>query len=191
VERALDAGAQVLMLPFFKTADEVRRFIDMVRGRAVVFPLLETPQAAEHVDEILALDGIDEILIGLNDLSLGYGKKFMFELLADGTLDRLCERFRKKGLPYGFGGIAYPHQGMVPAEKIIREHYRLGSTRVILSRSFCNSIKEQNLGVIAKCFFEGVREIRAIERECDQHLRFFSENREDIVQSVEKIRSKN
>ena len=50
--------------------------------------------AVERIDEILALDGIDEVHIGLNDLSLGYGMKFMFELLTDGTVERLCLKFR-------------------------------------------------------------------------------------------------
>lgn len=58
--------------------------------------LLETPEAVEIIDEILQLKGIDYIHIGLNDLSLGYGMKFMFQLLADGTVERLCTKFREK-----------------------------------------------------------------------------------------------
>ena len=87
----------------------------------------------------MAIDGIDEIFVGLNDLSLGYGKKFMFELLTDGTVERLCEKFKAKGIPFGFGGIAALGKGMLPAERVIAEHYRLGSTCAILSRSFCNT----------------------------------------------------
>ena len=55
----------------------------------------------EIVDEILKLPEVKEIHIGLNDLSLGYGKKFMFELLADGTVERLCRKFREKEIDYG------------------------------------------------------------------------------------------
>lgn len=36
--------------------------------------LLETPEAVSVVDDILKLKGIDEMFVGLNDLSLGYGK---------------------------------------------------------------------------------------------------------------------
>ena len=32
--------------------------------------------------------------------------KFMFELIADGTVDRLCQKIGKYKIPYGFGGIA-------------------------------------------------------------------------------------
>ena len=38
-------------------------------------PLLESGKALEIVDEILEIDGIDEMFIGLNDLSLDLGKK--------------------------------------------------------------------------------------------------------------------
>ena len=65
--------------------------------------LLETKEAVECVDEVLEMGGFDEIHIGLNDLHLSYGMTFMFELLADGTVEMLCRKFREKGLPYGFG----------------------------------------------------------------------------------------
>ena len=50
-------------------------------------------------------------------------------------------KFEDKGIPYGFGGIAQLGQGTLPAENIIAEHYRLGSSMAILSRSFCNTKK--------------------------------------------------
>lgn len=58
--------------------------------------LLETPEAVEIIDEILQLKGINYIRIGLNDLSLGYGMKFMFQLLADETVDRFVQNLEKK-----------------------------------------------------------------------------------------------
>ena len=39
-------------------------------------------------------------------------------------------------MPFGFGGIARIGDGMLPAEKILAEHIRLGSSSVILSRTF-------------------------------------------------------
>ena len=67
---------------------------------------LETPTAVEELDSILAEGGIDYLHVGLNDLHLGYGKTFMFELLIDGTIERICDRIRAVGIPFGFGGIA-------------------------------------------------------------------------------------
>lgn len=187
IDAVIEAGADIVMLPFFKTVREVRTFLQMVDGRAGTMLLLETPEAVDCLDEILELPGIDEIHIGLNDLSLGYGRKFMFELLADGTVEQLCFRIRQKGIPYGFGGIAAPGNGMLPSEYIIKEHYRLGSGCVILSRSFCDVQKVRDLGTINSMFLEGIRKIRALEEECENHARFFRENRLELVEKVSEI----
>ena len=187
IDAAIEAGADVLMLPYFKTVDEVRMFLALVHGRVKTMLLVETPEAVAVIDEILALDGIDEIHIGLNDLSLGYGQKFMFQLLADGTVERLCLKFREKGIPYGFGGIAALGKGMLPAERVIREHYRLGSTRVILSRSFCNTSVVTNLNEIEEIFRTGMAEIRSLEKECDFYARYFWDNRAAVEQGVAQI----
>ncbi len=187
IEAVIEAGADIVMLPYFKTVEEVRTFINLVNGRARTMLLLETPEAVEVVDEILAVPGIDEIHIGLNDLSIGYGRRFMFELLADGTVEYLCFKLRKKGIPFGFGGIASIGKGLLPSEFIIREHYRLGSGCVILSRSFCDVAKLRHIGMINATFVRGVREIRELEQECEKHSRFFFDSEEELVQRVKYI----
>lgn len=180
-------GADIIMLPYFKSATEVKTFIDLVGGRARTLPLVETPEAVESIDEILDMPGVDEIYIGLNDLSLGYHKKFMFELLADGTVEKLCFKFRQKGIPYGFGGIASVGKGLLPAEKVIREHYRLGSTSAILSRSFCDVNKINHMGIISETFIDGVRQIREVEEECERHSAFFIRNEQEVEEKVRQI----
>ena len=187
IDAVIAAGADVVMLPYFKTAAEVRPFVRLVNGRAKTMLLLETPESVACVDEILTVEGVDEIHIGLNDLSLGYGMPFMFELLADGTVERLCLKFRKKGVRYGFGGIATIGNGMLPSEYVIKEHYRLGSTCAILSRSFCDAAKIADINEINDIFQNGVREIRALERECEQHSKFFFENEKEVVRLVNRI----
>ncbi len=184
---AIDNGADIVMLPFFKTVDEVKRFLSAVGGRAKTMLLLETPEAVDIVDNLLCLEGIDSIHIGLNDLSLGYGMKFMFELLTDGTVERLCTKIREKNIPYGFGGIASLGKGMVPAEMIIKEHYRLGSTCAILSRSFCNVDKINHMGVISSTFVNGIREIREFEAECEKHIGYFINNKFELENIVKTI----
>lgn len=187
IDAIIDAGADIIMLPYFKTAGEVHTFLDCVDGRVTTLPLVETPEAVSCIDEILELQGIDEMFVGLNDLSLGYGKKFMFDLLCDGTVERLCFKFREKGIPYGFGGIAALGKGMLPSEYIIKEHYRLGSTCAILSRSFCNVNNINHMGVISSTFVNGVREIRELEKECDYHMSYFAESRKELKAIVESV----
>lgn len=184
---AIKNGADIVMLPFFKTLGEVKRFIDAVDGKAKTMLLLETPEAVEIIDDILLLNGIDYIHIGLNDLSLGYGMKFMFQLLTDGTVERLCAKFRDKGIVYGFGGIAALGKGAVPAEMVIKEHYRLGSSCAILSRSFCNVEKVGNIDEIESMFVNGMREIREFEKKCSLDEACLAENEKEIKLIVESI----
>ena len=187
IDSAIEAGADILMLPYFKTANEVEKFVRLVDGRAKTLPLLETPEAVECIDDILSIRGIDSIHVGLNDLSLGYGLKFMFQLLTDGTVEKLCGKFEDRGISYGFGGIASMGKGMLPAEKIIAEHYRLGSTCAILSRSFCNTSIVTDMDEIRLTFDEGVRSIREWEKRCASGEVDLSKNKADIDSIVQKI----
>lgn len=187
INTAIENGADIIMLPFFKSVNEVRRFISAVKGRAKTMLLLETPESVEIIDDILLVEGIDYIHIGLNDLSLGYGMKFMFELLSEGTVEKLCAKFREKNIPYGFGGIASLGKGVIPAEMIIKEHYRLGSTCAILSRSFCNVDKIDHMGVISSTFVNGMREIREFEAECEKHIGYFMNNKWALDKAVKKV----
>ena len=187
IDAAIEAGADILMLPYFKTAKEVQEFVCLVDGRAKTLPLIETPEAVACIDEILEIDGIDEIFVGLNDLSLGYGMKFMFQLLIDGTVERLCEKFKAKGIPYGFGGIAALGKGMLPSERVIAEHYRLGSTCAILSRSFCNTNIVTDLDEVRRIFNVDLKAIRAWEKQCTDGEVDFIENRKEVEVAVNKI----
>ena len=187
IDSVIAAGADIVMLPFFKTLAEVQRFLKAVDGRCRTMLLLETPKAVELLDAILATKGIDEIHIGINDLSIGYGKQFMFELLTDGTVEQLCRRMQVAGIFYGFGGIASLGRGLVPAEMIIKEHYWLGSRMAILSRSFCNVDKFADLDAIEEIFFRGVREIRTLEEECASHTRYFTDNRKLLSAAVDLV----
>ncbi len=187
IDDVIRAGADIIMLPYITSAQQVRDFLRFVGGRVKTMPLIETPQAVEAIDEILELDGIDEIYIGLNDLSIGYKKKFMFELLADGTVETLCLKCKLKGIPYGFGGVASLGKGMLPSEYVIREHYRLGSTCAILSRSFCNVDKVSHIGIISSTFIDGVKAIRELEAECERRISYFRQNEKEVARRVRLI----
>ena len=189
IESVVAAGADVIMLPYFKTVAEIQRFVDAVGGRCRTILLLETPEAASIIDDILGLKGVDEMFIGLNDLSLGYGMKFMFQLLADGTVERLALKIRQKGIPFGFGGIAAVGTGTLPAEAILKEHYRLGSSMVILSRSFCNSSNITDMEAIREKFITGIRTMRAFEAEIAVHSDYFSRNAAHVRECVDEILS--
>ena len=163
INAAVDAGADVIMLPMYRTLDDVEEFLHIVDGRAKTQLLAETPDACSIMNQVVMIPEVDEIHLGLNDLHLAYHKKFMFELLADGTVDKICNVIKQTDKRFGFGGIARVGYGMLPAEYVINEHYRIGSTCAILSRAFCNADKIKELSVISELFETEMGKIRETE----------------------------
>jgi hypothetical protein len=136
IDQCVALGADAVMLPMFTSVTEVEQFVGLVRGRAEAWLLLETPQAMVRADEIAQCRGVDAVHIGLNDLHLGLGLQFMFELLAHGIVEWLSGHFAGRGIKFGFGGVARLKRGALDAMLILSEHVRLRSRQVILSRDF-------------------------------------------------------
>src|ERR671924_460878 len=62
--KALDAGAQGIVVPMVNNAEDARRAVDYVR-----YP----PVGVRNMDEIMQVEGVDAIYIGPSDLALGHG----------------------------------------------------------------------------------------------------------------------
>ena len=102
IQRALDIGAEAVILPMIGSADQLEQAFQYgrypprgVRGvggercvqwglkfqeylgdanqQTLIIPLLETRDAAEHIDEILDVDGLEAIFFGPADMSASYG----------------------------------------------------------------------------------------------------------------------
>ena len=138
IERALGAGADVLMLPYFHTVAEVETFVRLVQGRAFVSLLLETAAAADDVAGMARVRGVGEIVVGLNDLSLALGFSNQFTLLTSPVLERVAGEVRAAGLPFGFGGLADPANDALPVSPslVYAQYPRLGATRAFVARRF-------------------------------------------------------
>lgn len=139
LEAVLAQGADMVMLPMFQDSRELEAFCGMVSGRVPVVALLETAQALRTLDTWLATPGLSEVYVGLNDLHLSLGLRFMFEPLASGEIDRVANAVHGHGLAFGFGGVARLNEGLLPGRDVLAEHVRLGSSAVILSRTFHGS----------------------------------------------------
>lgn len=186
VEKAIAYGADVLMLPMVLSPSDVQQYVGYVKGRAKVCAMVETAQSLARIDEILSVDGVDEIFIGLNDLHISMGLSFMFELLSGGLVEYAANKCKQKNMPFGFGGIARIGDGTLSAERILAEHVRLGSSSVILSRTFKGEVGDK-----AGAKVDLAEEVGKVRHSLDIIRQWndtqFEENRISVVNAVRKI----
>ncbi len=75
----------------------------------LVVLLIETPQAVAHIEEIAAVDGVDVLLVGGNDLSLEMGipGQYMQPAFRD-AVQKVANAARRHGKFSGLGGVYDP-----------------------------------------------------------------------------------
>ncbi len=166
VDDAIAQGADLLMLPMFTDAATLRAFARVVDGRCPIVPLVETADALRSADDWIDTPGLWEVYVGLNDLHISLGLRFMFEPLAMGGLDNLASATRARGLRFGFGGIARLDEGLLPGRAVLGEHLRLGSQAVILSRTFHRPDAEVSFETSVQMLREAERALS--QREADR-----------------------
>ncbi|KPF41448.1 HpcH/HpaI aldolase/citrate lyase family protein [Rhizobium sp. AAP43] len=78
--RYLNSGADGIMVPMVDTAEQARAIVDAVRyalpsdhDKRLVVAMIETADAIDRLDEMLAVEGIDVFFIGPGDLSQDMG----------------------------------------------------------------------------------------------------------------------
>ena len=91
IEFAINNGADFLMLPMIKSYDEISSFSSAVSNQIPIIPLIETAESLDLIPKIIKLQGVKELYIGLNDLRLSLGYKFIFEPLVYNILDKPAE----------------------------------------------------------------------------------------------------
>lgn len=180
VDKAVAYGADILMLPMVMDHHDVEQYVAIVGGRAKVCIMIETAAAMARLDKILAVKGVDEIFVGLNDLHITMGLTFMFELLSGGLVEYIAEKCNKAGIPFGFGGIARIGEGDLPSDYILGEHVRLGSQSVILSRTF-----KGLAGVDANAHAINLKE--EVDKVREKMVQIRQWNSDDYKENIEKI----
>ncbi|MBX3096506.1 MAG: hypothetical protein KF812_06550 [Fimbriimonadaceae bacterium] len=136
IERAIDEGADSVMLPMVDGPECLQTCVRFSSGRIPIIPLVETASGLVRISEIASVEGAEEIYIGLNDMHLELGLTFMFQILAEGLVDHMVDRIQERGKRFGFGGVGRMEGDMLPGWRVLAEHVRLSSSSVILSRSF-------------------------------------------------------
>ena len=160
VEAAIGAGSDLLMLPMFRTVQEVAELAKLVDGRAGIVPLFETPESIPLAEDICAIDNVTELYVGLNDLHLSLKMDFIFQPLAEGLLEDFTSTVKRAGKRLGFGGVARADEGDVSGAMVLGEHLRLNSDSVILSRTF---YRPQESVDAEQVFVDGILKLREAE----------------------------
>lgn len=138
IEELLACGVTSLMLPMFRRVDDAARFVELVAGRAEVVLLVETVAAAFRIGGIARIPGVDEIMIGLNDLHLDAGIDDRFEIVVSDLMVAMARTVTDCGVRFGFGGLGLCDDETlpVPASLVYPQYARLGASSAIMARSF-------------------------------------------------------
>lgn len=137
-ERLIAAGAEVLMLPAFRSARDVEKALSVVGDRVLLVPLVETVEALHEVSKIAGLARVREVHFGLNDLALSFGLPNRFALLTHPAVERATILIAENGVRMGIGGIGRCcDTGLpIPSDLIYAQYPRLGATGALIARSF-------------------------------------------------------
>jgi citrate lyase beta subunit len=185
IDAVIAAGADVIMLPYFFTPSDVRTFVGLVDGRRRVSLLVETKSAADQLSECLAAGQIDEVHIGLNDLSIDLGCDVMLEPLCTGVVDTLAATLRRADMPFGVGGLARLSCQTLPVgpERLLAEQVRLGCSRGWLGRTFRDDLDGGRLAAEVEHLREAVARWGAASSAACR------ENRRALVEEILKWRA--
>ena len=168
VDKAMAMGVDGVMLPYFRDAQTVFRFVDLVAGRATVTPLVETLGAVRDLPALLGSGAISEFHVGLNDLALDMKLTSLQELWGHPILDEIAAIACEAGIPFGLGGVTDPRRADLPIDPgfVIAEQRRLNSTRALLGRTFRLSFGDAPDGAAVRAATGAIQQAyaRAAER---------------------------
>lgn len=144
VDAAIDAGADELLVPMVRSAEDVRTAFEVAAGRIDVGIMVETVDAVGSARE-LARHPVSRVFVGLNDLAIERGSASIFTALTDGTVDQVREAFE---VPFGVAALTVLEGGEpLPCRLLIGELARLRCEFSILRRSFRRDIVGRRLDV--------------------------------------------
>ncbi len=147
VERAIELGADEILVPMIRGLDDVERVLERVDERVGVGVLIETEDAVADAAQI-ATAPLCRIYVGLNDLRIERGLPTIFDPFLDGTLAAVREAVGD--IPFGVGGLTVPGAGApVPAELLMGEILRLRCDFTFLRRSFWRAAGNEPAAAIA------------------------------------------
>ena len=176
-----EAGADIIMLPYFKTLSEVQKLIRYCGSSMKICLLVETPEAVLNLRKILHVCKIDRVHFGLNDLRLALGRDNIFEAVFDDLLcsaSRACLEFN---VPFGIGGIGRIGLENPTPEDYIARCRHMGAIWIILNRSFIDYRKIPSAIEFATQFDVELKKINRLFENLSIHAEQLRQLEVDVV----------
>ncbi len=81
-------------------------YFKTIESELMIIPIIETKEAMQNIDEILAVDGVDSFLIGPADLSISLGVPLdTASEKYKSAVDKILSASKKAGKPAGIGAL--------------------------------------------------------------------------------------
>jgi len=139
LSRAIELGADEVLLPMVRGLAEVEAALNVAGGRCGIGILVETEAAVHAASDLASLD-LCRVYVGLNDMAIERRSPAIFQAVVDGTVERLRDTFRVR---FGFGGLTLPDRGSpIPSRLLMCEMERIGADFSFLRRSFKRDAQE-------------------------------------------------
>ncbi len=147
IETVLTQGTSVVMLPYFHSLKEVERFVALVGGRARTVALVETAAAAFLIDRIAAIDGLDEIHVGLTDMMISSRVGSRYVIMTSEMMSAIAAAVRSSGKPFHLAGVARIDDATMPmpSDLTLARFAQLGVEGALLTRAFLNGLTTVDL----------------------------------------------
>lgn len=138
INKALDHGANEIMVPMISEPAQLEFALKAVDGRAKVMAMIETEDAVRQL-HALAEFPVHRFYVGLNDLAISRNASNIFIPIADGTMDKI--RARISG-DFGFAGLTHPAMGNpISARLLMAEMRSLRCSFSFLRRSYFRDLQ--------------------------------------------------
>jgi len=181
IQRSLDMGAHGVLLPLVRSRADVEKafrygryplegqrgiggernvkwglgmheYLRHANEETLIIPLIETREAAEAIDDILSVPGLEAIFFGPADLSASYGYLGQWE--GPGMAELIADiRSKAKARNIGSGIVAMSAEDAVERQRQGFDMIALGSDGGMMIRSILHSLKCMDRSVAPHYWF--------------------------------------
>lgn len=145
IAKAIDVGADRILLAFAQEIQEVEKFLSLLNGRLPAGIMIESESLLMSLEDVGRLPWSFGY-IGLNDLMISRGGKHLWGALRDGTVKHIMQTLDEKTI--GFGGLTRVDGGApMPFRLLGAKQAELDCKFAVLRRSFHQDVELDNWGI--------------------------------------------